>query len=323
MKFENLKANLNKEILPAYFIGGDDSYLVYKALELIENACKIDLPDFNKSIFTKEGFNATDIVNACEVMPIGDSKRLVVVKDYLGVKNDKEKEVLVNYLRNPVPTTCLVLFASTTNNFYLSMVDKLEYVDCNKLSFDTLIKWIAANVRKSNFEMEVMACRKLVEYCSFNLTRVDSELNKLMAYRSDSKVITAKDVEEMVTKDEEYVIFELTDALASKDGDKAFSIVENLYYRKNTPTMILSFITSHFRRLLFSNISQYTNAELSKMLGVKEFAIIKAKEQGKKFSKLKLKQIYDLCLECDYSIKAGKMTGENAIGYLFGNILKD
>ncbi len=323
MKFENLKSNLNKEILPAYFIGGEDSFLVYKALELVENACNISMPDFNKSIFTKEGFNATDIVNACEVVPIGDARRLVIVKDYLGVKNDKEKNILVSYLANPVPSTCLVLFASTPNNFYLSMVDKLEYVDCNKLTFDTLLKWIAATVHKESYSIEVPASKMLVEYCSFNLTRVDSELSKLMAYRSDTKIITSKDIEDMVTKDEEYVIFELTDALASKNGDKAFAIVDNLYYRKNTPTMILGFITNHFRRLLFSAISQYSNNELSKMLGVKEFAITKAKEQGKKFTKLKLKTIYDLCLECDFNIKAGKMTGENAIAYLFGNILKD
>lgn len=322
MKFEQLKASLNKEILPAYFVGGEDSFLLYKSLELIENACNITIPDFNKVIFDKEGFTATDIVNACEVMPIMDGKRLVIVKNYLNAKNDKEKEILVKYLKNPMPSTCLVLFASSQNNFYISLVSNVEYVDCNKLSYNMLVKWIGATFQKEGYAIEVPACKLLIEYCNYNLTKIDAETHKLMAYKQDTKKIVVADIENLVTKDEEYVIFELTEALAQKDGNRAYAILDNLLYRKNTPAMILSFINNHFRRLLFCAISNYSNSELASMLGVKEFAIIKAKEQSSKFAKIKLKQIYDLCLECEYSIKSGKMEGTNAITYLFGNIIK-
>ena len=322
MKFENLKANLKEEIKPAYIIGGEDSYLCYKALELVESACNITMPDFNKVIFNKEGFSAQDIVASCEVLPIMDERRLIVVKDYLGVKNDKEKEIIVNYLKNPVPTTCLVFFASATNNFYLSFVDKVEYIDCGKLTYNLLSRLVGANCSKEGVQMEVNACKKLIEYCNYNLTRIDQELNKLMAYKSNEKVIREKDVDEMVTKDEEYVIFELADALADKDGDKAYAIVDNLYYRKNNPTMILAFISNHFRRLFYSAVTDAASSSVATQLGVKEFAVIKARAQAKKFTKLKLKNIYDMCLECEYNIKSGKMQGETAISYLISNIIK-
>lgn len=321
MKFENLKESLKENIKTAYMIGGEDSYLCYKALELIESACNISMPDFNKIIFNKEGFSAQDIVASCEVMPIMDEKRLVVVKDYLGVKNEKEKGVIVEYLKNPQPSTCLVFFASSTNNFYLSFVDKVEYIDCSKLTYNLLSRLVGASCSKEGVQIEVNACKKLIEYCNYNLTRIDQELNKLIGYKADDKVIKERDIDEMVTKDEEYVIFELADALADKDGNKAYAIVNNLYYRKNTPTMILSFISNHFRRLFYSAVTDESSASIAADLGVKEFAVIKAKAQAKKFTKLKLKNIYDLCLDCEHKIKSGKMQGEAAICYLISNII--
>lgn len=323
MKFENLKMQLTNTILPAYFIGGEDSYLINYSLMLIEKACDISCPDFNKVIFDKEGFNANDIVSACEVLPIMDKKRLVIVKDYLGTKNDSEKNILIKYLKNPLQSTCLVLLATTQNNFYLSLVPEVEYVDCNKLSLNMLLKWVASNVGSHNYKIDTSTCKLLIEYCNYNLTKIDTELNKLMAYKEADKMLTADDVNKLVSKDEEYIIFELSDALLCKNLDKAYSIVKNLYYNKNTPTMILSYLTSYFRRLLFSAISDFTTKQIADMINVKEFAIIKAKEQSKTIPKIRLKKIYDLCLEVEYAIKSGKMDGENAIEFLMANIVKE
>ena len=52
------------------------------------------------------------------------------------------------------------------------------------------------------------------------------------------------------------------------------------------------------------------------MLGCKEFAITKAKEQGAKYSAKQLKDIQELILETDYNIKSGIMSQENALYYL-------
>lgn len=323
MKFENLKMQLSKEILPAYFIGGEDSYLINYALSLIEKACNITYADFNKIIFDKEGFNATDIVSACEVLPVIDVKRLVIVKDYLGTKNESEKNILLKYLKNPLNSTCLVLIANNQNNFYLSLVPEIEYVDCNRLSINVLTKWVASNITNKGYSMDTHTCKTLIEYCNYNLTKIDVELNKLIAYKNQDKLITLKDVETLVSKDEEYIIFELSDALLNKQIDKAHSIISNLYYNKNTPTIVLSYLTGYFRRLLFSAISDFTTKQIADMMNVKEFAIIKAKEQSKKLTKIKLKKIYDMCLEVEYKIKSGKMDGENAIEFLIANIVKE
>ncbi len=322
MKFENLKASLQQEIKPAYFIGGEDSFLLYWSLDLIEKACNLNFADFNKVIFSGEGFDATAIVESAQVMPIGDQKRLIVVKDYLNKKNEKEKKIIVDYLKNPVDTTCIVFFASNTNDFYMSFVNNVEYVDCSKLTPVTVGKWVTVNFARANKKITPEALKTLTEFCSYSLTKLNSEINKLIAYVGDSEEVNTSDILQIVSKDAEYVIFELTEALSKKDGTTAYKIIDKLLEGKDTPTSIIAIITNHFRRLFYTAITTgQTNSELAKNLNVKEFAIVKAKEQAKMFTKLNLKNIYDLCLSVDYQIKSGGMEGVNALNYLVANIL--
>jgi len=321
MKFENLKTNLNKEIKPAYFIAGEDSFLVYKALELIEAALNLNFPDFNKVIYNTDGFNMTEIANSSEVLPINDKYRLIIVKDYLNKKSESEKKVITEYLKNPAKSSVLVFFASVQNDFYLSFVDKVEFVDCNKLSEPLLNKWIEAELKKENKKISKDALKTLIEFCNFSLTKIEPEVKKLAAFTGEKEQIEQTDILELVTKDTEYVIFELSEALSKKDGTACYNIVTKLLQQKETPTSILAIITGHFRRLFFSAISRFSSAELAKMLNVKEYAITKAKQQNKLFTKVALMNIYKLCLEVEYSIKSGGMEPVNAINYLIGEIL--
>ena len=322
MKFENLKVSLQQEIKPAYFIGGEDSFLLYWSLDLIEKACNLNLPDFNKVIFSGEGFDATAIVESCQVLPMGDERRLVVVKDYLNKKNEKEKKIILDYLKNPVPTTCLVFFASSSNDFYMSFVNSVEYVDCSKLTPITVQKWVTVNLAKAGKKIETSALKTLVEFCNYNLTKLNSEVNKLVAYVGDNEVVTTTDILQIVSKDAEYVIFELTEALSKKDGTTCYKIIDKLLEGKDTPTSIIAIITNHFRRLFYTSVTAgLTNAELAKNLNVKEFAVVKAKEQAKMFTKMNLKNIFDLCVKVDYQIKSGGMEGVNALNYLVASIL--
>ena len=57
------------------------------------------------------------------------------------------------------------------------------------------------------------------------------------------------------------------------------------------------------------------------MLGVKEFAITKYKQQAQNFGQRALKNIYDKCIEVEFMSKNGAMEGTNAVNFLIANIL--
>ena len=93
MDYEILKTQLSQGVGPVYMINGGESYLTTTALKIIENACNITMPDFNVAIIGDDyKGSAIDIVTSCEAMPFADEKRLIIVHDYVGKKNESEKK---------------------------------------------------------------------------------------------------------------------------------------------------------------------------------------------------------------------------------------
>ena len=85
--------------------------------------------------------------------------------------------------------------------------------------------------------------------------------------------------------------------------------------------MLHALIYKHFRRLFFVSITKESRSDLAKMLGVQEYAITKAQEQARLFSKRQLKEINDICIKLDYDLKNSNITVNNAIDLLVLKIL--
>ena len=68
-------------------------------------------------------------------------------------------------------------------------------------------------------------------------------------------------------------------------------------------------------------ISGLDDKELAELLNVKEYAIVKARTLAKNFTKLQLKNIYEMLNDVDFYIKNGQMQIENALYYLIFGIL--
>lgn len=321
MKFEELKKNLTSGLKPAYFVYGEDIDLLYSALSLLENACAISMPDFNKVVFAGDSYSIQEVVESCYVMPIMDAKRLVVVKDYSGKSNDADKKLLSNYLDSPSPDTCLVLYATKQIPLFLSLVNKLETVDCNKMSEEMLKKVVISKLNSKGKKIEKIAVDNLVTNCGGSYTNVSRELEKLIAYLGDNEIITSAMVDSMVSKSIENVVYDLTNALAEKNGTKAYQIVNNLLDHGNQPTALISLISNQFRRLFYATITEGDNKELAGYLGVKEGAVYIAKKQAKAFSAKSLKSICEKCSDAEFKVKNGKMEAVNAINYLIAEIL--
>lgn len=323
MRFEDLQDNLQKEILPAYMINGGESYLTVSALKMIEKALNITFPDFN---IVKIGDDYTrgmqNLVEDCEALPLVDNKRLIVVNDFLGKKNETEKKIITKYLSHPCHTTCLVFFSTNSSDFFSSFQDKVENIDCKSVSQGYLLNFLSDKLKKyklgASYDVKQMIC----DYCNNSITKLDTQVDKLFFIKGEGEEITREDVENFITKDLEYVIFDLTNAICNKDKERAIVLVSDMIKNKEQPVSIVSIIANHFRRLFFISRSSLSQQELATLLNVKEYAISKYRAQLKYFSQRELKRIYDLCLECDLNIKTGKMEGKTAVMYLLFSILK-
>ncbi|MEG1500169.1 MAG: DNA polymerase III subunit delta, partial [Clostridia bacterium] len=196
-------------------------------------------------------------------------------------------------------------------------------VDCKRIEDAYIYKYIVSEVKNNGRNISDLAVRALIEMTNGNMSSICCEISKLCAIYSKDETINHLNVLEVVQKSVEYSIYELSDALSKRDGNAAISLIKNMLLSKEEPSMLLSLISSHFRRLLFVSISDISNEELAMLLGVKEYAIKKAKENAKLFSVRKLKGVNELLENVDYMQKSGEMSSENCLFYVVFNIIHE
>lgn len=305
---KTLKKRLQKKIEPCYLVQGEDILLYDEALKLIKNACNLSFEEFNFQKFDDDTFSADLVLDALETLPFASEKKVVLLKNITKFSEDFKKK-LVAYLKSPLPSTCLVIF-DFTNKFDFLISEKIS---AKRLDEESLKNIVEEELSKSHKAIKKEALSLLLSYCCDYYSLIKNELKKLSDAPTD--IITEKDIANMVTKETEYSVFELTEALSKKDAKKAVELLSLM--DKDTKTINL--ILNHFRRLFFVAISK--DEDLPKLLNVKEYAIVKAKELSRNFSKIQLKNIYSLLDDVDFYIKNGQMQIENALYYLIFGIL--
>ncbi len=302
---KTLKKRLASGIASVYVVEGDDFYLFDRAFLMIKQACQITMDDFNITNFDSENFSIDALFASTEQLPMIDPKRLVVIRGGK-IKEADKKKITEILLKIPKTTTVLVLDYSKTFEF---LKKDFVSVDASRMDTETVKKIVVATLAKSGKTIASDALMGLIDSCNGYLTRIMSELNKLVCYDLDSNQISLAMVEKLVTKDVEYSVFALTEALAKKNGDKALTILKQVEKEDG----IFALISNQFRRLFYVSISDYSTSELAQMLGVKEYAITKAKELARGFSKAQLKKICSQLEEIDYCVKSGLILQTNAL----------
>jgi len=319
MKFAELKSNLENKICNVYYIVGKDAYLRDSAQQMIEKRCVNNFPQFNVSYFNDENFDIEQSLNACNSIPLSDKYRVVVLNDI--EPNSKDIQALQKYIKKPNETTCLIIKDGKDFSGYKSIISLCEVVDCNNLDERILRSIIVKKLNAMGVNIETDAIKMLMEYCVYDLTYIELELQKLGAYVDKGGVVTTSIINKLVHKNLEYSIFELSNAVAEKNNKKAFQLLDMMLDNKENPQNLLLLLVSNFRRIFYVATSKTSDQEIAKMLDVKEYSIKIARRLMQKFTPKKLKQILDLGGQLDFDIKNGKINDKNAIYYFVSNIL--
>ncbi len=320
MKFVELKKFLQTKTLNNYLLLGNDSFLLDRAFSLIKESQNFEPEELNVINFI-ESADGKKIAEALNTLPIMSEYKLT----YLDVSSSDSKienlQDLENYLKKYNPSSIFVIKAGENKKIVEKLTKYFEVVDCNKLSEAFVNSYIINDLKKHNKTISNKALKKLGEYTLYDLQLISGEIYKLVSYAFDENEITEKHVEEIVTKNLEYQVFDLTENLVKKNSERVFEILQDIKHKKDNEKLLLPLISNHFRRLFQVSLSNSTVQETASWLKVRDYAVTIATRQSKLFRQTDLKQINELCLKLDYEMKTGEIAFNSALDYLILKIL--
>jgi len=312
MKPEEFNRAVEKgELAPLYLLYGDEPYLVERAVKkLLERAVDPSFRDFNLNVFYGNECKGDEVFSAAQTLPMFAERRVVLVKKG-GDLPAAAQEILLSYLQDPSPGTCLVLQAEKVDGrkkFFAEFKKRGEAVEFKRPYENQLGPYVRDEVRAAGKKIDPAAAELLAYLVGNNLQELVSQIEKLCLYCGKKENIGVAEVKAIVSDTKVESVFEFTDALGSRDLGKALRMLTTLLQDGEAPLRLLGAVARHFRQLwqvreLLDR--KLAPAEVAKAAGINPYFLKKVTDQARNYQVSELKEVFERMLELDLAFKSG------------------
>lgn len=290
---------------PVYLIHGNEPLLIDRATEMIGRvAAAADPSGMNRQVFPGEETEAREIALAASAYPMLGGKRLVIVKD---AEKLTDTEALEAYVRNPSPTTVLVVVAPKPDfrqKLFLALKEKAVLVECRRPYDDRIGAWIEAEVRGVGKSIEAEGVEVLQLSVGSSLAELSNELEKLYTFVGERKEITAGDVASVVGVSRQFSVFDLQRALGEMNPRAALGVLGRMIDGGENMTKCVAQLTKYFEKLWLLPGSAVDQDAAAALLGVKPYFVREYLAARRKFSAVRLDDCFLALRDADLALKS-------------------
>ena len=337
--YTELMNSLKRDVLaPVYLFYGNETYLIQQAVgHFVEHFSGGEDPELNCEIVDGEAVEAAEIVVRAEAAPFFTEKRLMIVKNpsffhakpadkkakkaqtgeeeegNIEEKSPVNEKTLLDYLENPMPTTCLIFIAGASldkrKKLFRTLSKNGRTVEFAYLKKPELHRWLNQKAQNSGKKINYEAAEVLIKNAGPALQNLAMEWEKLDNYTTGQEVITPADVGQLVTPAVEDNIFVIMDAIGQKRCWEALRDIRELLLAKESPQRLLGMIARQFRLLLqISDLSGRgcTEKEIISRLKLHPYVYQKIANQKKNFNQIMLVEILSILSDLEKDIKTGR-----------------
>ncbi|MDO4502541.1 MAG: DNA polymerase III subunit delta [Coriobacteriia bacterium] len=309
----NTSATSGQALLPAYLVVGEDELKRTTVVEKLRKriADTGDL-EFNHDVFPAEEAEGSVIVAACNTMPFAADVRLVEVNDADRLRK-ADSEALVEYLKDPSPTSVLCLVATKlakNTRLYkaVAAVDKKSVIACDlkkKAELPAMVRQMAVT---HGVTFSDRAAQKLLELVGENTVRLDAEIRKIALAHDSHDMVSDREVESMVVRVAEPKPWDLVDAMAARNLNRCLEVLG--YMKGASPHSLLPLCMKRIRELVCARtmLDRGEQALIAGALGLNGKRAWLVKDyvaNAKRFTSAELRAIVVAARDTEQAMKSG------------------
>lgn len=335
--FRKLKQN---ELAPLYLLYGAETYFVNQALtQIISRAVQPGFGSFNLQQFQGEKPDWNALEDACEALPMMSDRKCVTVKDLdvdKLVKADLDR--LYALLASLPESTVLVLYTvsvsvdmkkSAKYKKLAAEVEKAGGVSCEFPLKDrtTLSRALCERAKKAHVAMDIQTAGTLIDRCSSNYSVLQNELDKLIAYAGPLGEITVKQIDECCIRSIDTSAFDLAKSILSGNFDRAYHLLDELFYLRQEAISILSALSMAFADLYRAKCALSAGKSAEQVTADfrypknRLFAVRNAFRDVRSFSTAQIRACITALYEADRKLKSSRQDDRLILEQMLGTML--
>ena len=301
-----------------YLIFGDDPYLKKQYVDKITDKTA-DKDDFFNYHSFDENADLQEVYDALQQLPMMADKKLVLLCDYdFEQAKGNEFERLCQLLSERIDTAVFVLWFSALefdkdSEMAKQLISATEKsggmaVCIGHRDASDLIRMLTAGAAKRGCKMSADTARYLMECVSTDISTLRNELEKLCAF-ANKGVIDNKAIDTVCVKTVEASVYDLTKEIFACNAKGAFKLVDELFYMRIAPQIILYSVHSAYVDMYRVYAATQAGVPLTAIAeefayGKREFVLRRAKEQLRRFDEARLRLSFEELLSCDRLLKS-------------------
>ena len=325
MSAEKIIMELKKGVYkPIYWLEGEEEFFIDNVVNYAEhNILSEAEKSFNLSVFYGKDAEWADVVNACRRYPMFSDRQVVVLKEAQAMRNIERLE---GYIEKPLGSTMLVVAYKNKKVDGRTKLAKLlkekgAVLTTKKLYDNELPEWTQQLIKSKGYTINRKALFLLIDHIGNDLSRLNNEVDKLGLNMIGKTTITEDDIERYVGVSKEFNVFELQQAIASRDLYKAIRIIH--YFESNPKAgpmqLILPSLYNFFSKVqMVYSVPSREEKSIAAAIGVNAFFIRDYLQAAQQYSAATIERI--LLLLHEYNLRS---IGIRDAGTSDGELLKE
>ena len=308
-----LKAPLPAQNL--YFVTGQEAFFLS---EIKAHFIREVFPDQTSLDFNYDEFSAREnsieaLLSLLETLPFLIEKRLVFCYEAESLQN-KDWEKLQSLFSQGVESVILVCFfekKDARKKYFKIFKDQALELSAEALRLWQMDPWLNFLFQREELEFSSASKSLFKELIGTNLMEIQLELKKLKQYKGKERQVFEKDVLSCVSRLKTDNIFELTEAIGSKNVPQALKALASLLDQNQNELGVLRMISRHIRSLSIlqkGEKQKLSKAQLAQKTGISPYFLKNYLAQSQAWSEEQICKAIEALYETDKALKSSPLS---------------
>lgn len=266
-----------RKFKPLYLLHGEESFYIDKIMHYFENFVLDEgEKDFNQTVVYGKDSEANAVIEIAKRLPMMADYQLILVKE---AQDLRDVDALLPYFERPNSSSILVFAhkhkkVDSRKKSWKTFAQKGVVFEAKKLYDSEIPNWIEHMLEEKKLIGSPKVIALIAEHLGNDLSKIENEIEKLSINLPEGSKITPDHIQEHIGLSKDFNVFELQAAIANKNKEKAFQIIN--YFNSNSKNHpgIVTIISLYgfFSKLLKLHQNPGTNQyEVAKIIGVNAF----------------------------------------------------
>jgi DNA polymerase-3 subunit delta len=255
IKYEQLKSNLQKKLMPVYFLTGDEPLQLAELADAIRQSAKDSGFESREILSVDHSFQWHELAFAADSLSIFSDKKVLDLRLPSGSPGIEGSKALINYCERIPEETILLITAgkvpkSSLKAKWMDAIDKKGVIiQVWPLDGQDLLQWLDHRMQQRGLSTDSEGLRILASRIEGNLLAAAQEIEKLYVLYGTGK-LSNQQIFDVVADSSRYDVFKLIDAVLSSDINRILKILTALRSEGIAAPIVLWALTREARTLI-------------------------------------------------------------------------